>query len=66
MTTPVSPYKHCRRLPSIGAYHPYGLASILTGLNPIEHVWDMLGRRIAGRQPPPTSLPELRRALLDE
>ncbi|GFU41842.1 hypothetical protein TNCV_3873131 [Trichonephila clavipes] len=26
----------------------------------------MLGRRIAARQPPPTSLPELWRALLDE
>ncbi|GFY23652.1 transposable element Tcb1 transposase [Trichonephila clavipes] len=37
-----------------------------THLNPIEHVWDMLGRRIAARQPPPTCLPELRRALLDE
>ncbi|GFX75462.1 transposable element Tcb1 transposase [Trichonephila clavipes] len=35
-------------------------------LNPIEHVWDMLGRRIAAREPPPTCLPELRRALLDE
>ncbi|GFX77382.1 transposable element Tcb1 transposase [Trichonephila clavipes] len=35
-------------------------------LNTIEHVWDMLGRRIAARQPPPTCLPELRRALLDE
>ncbi|GFW69370.1 transposable element Tc3 transposase [Trichonephila clavipes] len=35
-------------------------------LNPIEHVWDMLGQRIAVRQPPPTCLPELRRALLDE
>ncbi|GFV10390.1 transposable element Tcb1 transposase [Trichonephila clavipes] len=35
-------------------------------LNPIEHVWDMLGRRIAARQPPPTCLPELRRTLLDE
>ncbi|GFU66829.1 transposable element Tc3 transposase [Trichonephila clavipes] len=35
-------------------------------LNPIEHVWDMLGRRIAARQPNPTCLPELRRALLDE
>ncbi|GFS50859.1 transposable element Tcb1 transposase [Trichonephila clavipes] len=34
--------------------------------NPIEHVWDMLGRRIAARQPSPTFLPELRRALLDE
>ncbi|GFV53198.1 polypeptide N-acetylgalactosaminyltransferase 13 [Trichonephila clavipes] len=28
--------------------------------------WDMLGRRIAARQPPPTCLPELQRALLDE
>ncbi|GFX13594.1 transposable element Tcb1 transposase [Trichonephila clavipes] len=35
-------------------------------LNPIEHVWDMLDRRIAARQLPPTCLPELRRALLDE
>ncbi|GFU17760.1 transposable element Tc1 transposase [Trichonephila clavipes] len=34
--------------------------------NRIEHVWDMLGQRIAARQPPPTYLPELRRALLDE
>ncbi|GFT79371.1 transposable element Tcb1 transposase [Trichonephila clavipes] len=37
-----------------------------TNLNPIEHVWDMLGRRIAARQPPPTCLPKLRRTLLDE
>ncbi|GFX16944.1 transposable element Tcb2 transposase [Trichonephila clavipes] len=35
-------------------------------LNPIEHVWDMLGQRIAACQLPPTCLPELRRALLDE
>ncbi|GFV63514.1 transposable element Tc3 transposase [Trichonephila clavipes] len=35
-------------------------------LNPIEQVWDTLFRRIAARQPPPTCLPELRRALLDE
>ncbi|GFV56155.1 transposable element Tcb1 transposase [Trichonephila clavipes] len=35
-------------------------------LNSIEHVWDMLGRRIAALQPPPTCLPELRMALLDE
>ncbi|GFU52342.1 transposable element Tcb1 transposase [Trichonephila clavipes] len=26
-------------------------------LYPIEHVWDMLGRRIAAHQPPPTCLP---------
>ncbi|GFU53060.1 DDE_3 domain-containing protein [Trichonephila clavipes] len=35
-------------------------------LNTIEHVWNMLGRRIAARQLPPICLPELRRALLDE
>ncbi|GFV31845.1 transposable element Tc3 transposase [Trichonephila clavipes] len=35
-------------------------------LNPIKHVWNMLGQRIAARQPSPTCLPELRRALLDE
>ncbi|GFT10568.1 transposable element Tc1 transposase [Trichonephila clavipes] len=35
-------------------------------LNPIEHVWDRLGRRTAARQPPPTCLLELRRALLEE
>ncbi|GFX67636.1 transposable element Tcb1 transposase [Trichonephila clavipes] len=26
-------------------------------LNPIEHVWNMLGRRIAARHPPPSCLP---------
>ncbi|GFS77900.1 transposable element Tcb1 transposase [Trichonephila clavipes] len=35
-------------------------------LSRIEHVWDMLDRRIATRHPPPTCLLELRRALLDE
>ncbi|GFV44718.1 transposable element Tcb2 transposase [Trichonephila clavipes] len=35
-------------------------------LNPKEHVWDMLVRQIAVFQPPPTCLPELWRALLDE
>ncbi|GFX68504.1 transposable element Tc3 transposase [Trichonephila clavipes] len=35
-------------------------------LNPIEHVWDMLGRRIVAHQPPPTCLPELGKTLLDE
>ncbi|GFV89333.1 transposable element Tcb1 transposase [Trichonephila clavipes] len=35
-------------------------------MNPIEHVWDMLGRQIAARQLPPTCLPEFRRTLLDE
>ncbi|GFV65912.1 transposable element Tcb2 transposase [Trichonephila clavipes] len=35
-------------------------------MNPIEHVSDALGSRIAGRQPPPQSLQELERALLEE
>ncbi|GFV34557.1 transposable element Tcb1 transposase [Trichonephila clavipes] len=35
-------------------------------LNLIEDVGDMLGIRITARQPPPTCLPELRSALLDE
>ncbi|GFY08092.1 transposable element Tcb2 transposase [Trichonephila clavipes] len=35
-------------------------------VNPIEHVWDALGRRVAGRQPPPETLQELERALLEE
>ncbi|GFT22115.1 transposable element Tcb2 transposase [Trichonephila clavipes] len=33
-------------------------------MNPIEHVWDALGRRGDGRQPPPKTLQELERALL--
>ncbi|GFW70937.1 transposable element Tcb2 transposase [Trichonephila clavipes] len=35
-------------------------------MNPIEHVGDALGRRVAGRQPPPQTLQELERAVLDE
>ncbi|GFT66391.1 transposable element Tcb2 transposase [Trichonephila clavipes] len=35
-------------------------------MNAIEHVWDALGRRVAGRQPPPQTLQELERALLEE
>ncbi|GFS72788.1 transposable element Tcb2 transposase [Trichonephila clavipes] len=35
-------------------------------MNPIEHVWDALGRRVAARQPPPQTLQELVRALLEE
>ncbi|GFV67049.1 transposable element Tcb2 transposase [Trichonephila clavipes] len=37
-----------------------------TDMNPIEHVWDALGRRIAGRQISPQTLQELERALLEE
>ncbi|GFV13799.1 transposable element Tcb2 transposase [Trichonephila clavipes] len=35
-------------------------------MNPIEHVWDALGRRVAGHQLPPQTLKELERALLEE
>ncbi|GFY28220.1 transposable element Tcb2 transposase [Trichonephila clavipes] len=35
-------------------------------LNPIEHVWDFLGRRLAARTIPPVTIRELRLALQDE
>ncbi|KFM62253.1 Transposable element Tc3 transposase, partial [Stegodyphus mimosarum] len=35
-------------------------------LNPIEHVWDFLGRCLAARTLPPVMIPELRLALQDE
>ncbi|GFX90010.1 transposable element Tcb2 transposase [Trichonephila clavipes] len=35
-------------------------------LNPIEHVWDFLGRRLAARPLPPVTIRELRLALQDE
>ncbi|GFU92685.1 transposable element Tcb1 transposase [Trichonephila clavipes] len=35
-------------------------------MNPREHVWDALGRRVAGHQPPPQTLQEMERALLEE
>ncbi|GFW64471.1 transposable element Tcb2 transposase [Trichonephila clavipes] len=34
-------------------------------MNPIKHVWNALGRRVATRQPPPQTLQELKRALLE-
>lgn len=35
-------------------------------VNPIEHVWDMLGRRMRNRVPAPLTLNQLRQALLEE
>ncbi|GFT87758.1 transposable element Tc1 transposase [Trichonephila clavipes] len=35
-------------------------------LNPIEHVWDFLGRRLAARTLPPVTIKEIRLALQDE
>ncbi|GFX65399.1 transposable element Tcb1 transposase [Trichonephila clavipes] len=34
-------------------------------MNPVEHVWDALGRRVADRQQPPQTLQELERASLN-
>ncbi|GFW06035.1 DDE_3 domain-containing protein [Trichonephila clavipes] len=35
-------------------------------INPIEHVWEFLGRRLAARTLPPVTIRELRLALQDE
>ncbi|GFX50559.1 transposable element Tc1 transposase [Trichonephila clavipes] len=35
-------------------------------LNPMEHVWDFLGRRLAARTLPPVTIREFRLALQDE
>ena len=35
-------------------------------LNPIEHIWDMLGRRIHAREPPVQSIRQLEAALYRE
>ncbi|GFU06707.1 transposable element Tcb2 transposase [Trichonephila clavipes] len=35
-------------------------------LNPLEHVWDFLGRRLTARTLPPVTIRELRLALQDE
>ncbi|GFT95326.1 transposable element Tc3 transposase [Trichonephila clavipes] len=43
-----------------------GWPAYSSDVNPIEHVWDMFGRRIAAHQPPRTFLREFRRALRDE
>ncbi|GFX39490.1 uncharacterized protein TNCV_2668521 [Trichonephila clavipes] len=59
-------HANCRRMHSIGRYHPFGLASILTGLESnracVGYAWPMNCRP----SPHPNCLPELRSALLDE
>ena len=35
-------------------------------LNPIEHIWDMLGRRIHAREPPVQNIRQLEAALHQE
>ena len=35
-------------------------------LSPIEHIWDILDRKVRARDPPPSTIPGLRQALADE
>ncbi|GFY29814.1 uncharacterized protein TNCV_1813881 [Trichonephila clavipes] len=53
-------------MPSIGGYHPYGLASILTGLESNRACVGYAWPTNCSPSTPPTILPELPRALLDE
>ncbi|GFS63243.1 uncharacterized protein TNCV_1496601 [Trichonephila clavipes] len=53
-------------MPSIGGYHSYGLASMLTGLESIRACVGYAWPTNCRPPTPPTCLPELRRALLDE
>jgi transposase len=38
-------------------------AAMSSDLNPIEHIWDMLGRRIRAREPPMQIIRQLEAAL---
>ncbi|GFW15977.1 hypothetical protein TNCV_4432501 [Trichonephila clavipes] len=42
------------------------MASAFPDLNPIENVWNALGRQVAGRNYPPTNKNSLIRALTEE
>ncbi|GFX62750.1 transposable element Tc1 transposase [Trichonephila clavipes] len=53
-------------MPSIGGYPPYGLTSILTGLESNRACVGYAWPTNCSPSTPPTCLPELRRALLDE
>ena len=35
-------------------------------LSPIEHIWDILDRKVRARDPPPSTIPGLRQALAEE
>ncbi|GFV86837.1 uncharacterized protein TNCV_3965671 [Trichonephila clavipes] len=53
-------------MPSVGGYYPNGLTSILTGLESNRACVGYAWPTNCSLSTPPTCLPELRRALLDE
>jgi hypothetical protein len=58
-----SSFKRNDRLPPKRSRDFCSLASHQPGLNPIEHIWDMLGRRIQAREPPVQNIRQLEAAL---
>lgn len=46
--------------------HPMMWPARSPDLNPIEHAWDKLGRRVRQRDSPAITFPELKRALVEE
>ena len=64
MTTP-DPIDH-GRVPAAGTNHEGGLAGLLTGLKPIVHAWDQLGRAVQTRLHVDSTRADLRRFLLKE
>ena len=56
----IEEYKNLQKITSLP------LPSLSPDLNPIEHLWDELGRRVRNREPAVSTLRELFKALLEE
>ncbi|GFX89796.1 hypothetical protein TNCV_2245961 [Trichonephila clavipes] len=56
----------CSGLSRQRGYSTSRMASAFSRSNPIENVWDALGRQVAGRNYPPTNKNTLIRALTEE
>jgi hypothetical protein len=59
----VSSFKSSNRLPPKRSRDFCSLTSHEPDLNPIEHIWDMIGRRILAREPPVQNIRQLEAAL---